>query len=1138
MRGNFSLTKFPTSEKGALWMQQGRPLLDSDWNAQITLAEEAVRKKVQSLIGTSGAPAKSAGFALTPIAGLSVNEDSLPQKLAEGLFLEADPSLPFPLGEIPARPFHIQLGFSLHERASGGLCHVPGLFLLSLTKANRLTIAGFSLDAEGVGKKVSVTGKSVIAPHELTRIDIIFDGENISVFLDRLKSDTPEVSLPIGFPDAIGFDPLALILGCVQKNAAETSISKAATQGSWFKQPLKVSFWHLSIIDDFLEFARQTPLGSKPDNELEGLVCSLEFTAIVENELKDQSPFSNNGLLLIEDRIPSLTLLDVMISAGNYIAHGRFYQNATPCLITEQPNLPAIQKDNQRHSAQNSYQRFYLDCWQRLVTDLEAPANHDLALGSIDTTASLRNIWQVKSITAASKDELASRWKRLNTAPNTGQIRLRRPGDYLAIENGLLRVEIHHSGWAATWPICEAALPQAQTAMLEEGKRQFLQITRDTESDNLLQLDRPVLLFVTDSATVDGTTNLENADHVLTTIVGVKKGTKYYRVSLADAAPKVGKGQSLFILPVASYKFSTKNGCLSYPVSDLDWLDNRSGLSADLSFPGYNGLEIKNGDWLELGNLAQEQTEQPGPMFQVENFMPDRLQLLLTAQPGFMADSAEKISSGDFPTLTIWGESTAVLPAPPVGTGWNKITNGIELEFSPNSYYRSGQYWTAALRSAAPKGVVWPGIDNGIPVFCDAEGPQHQYVSLADLKLEAAQVAIKDKRQLFRSLVDEPFADLDDKTAKVLRETALFMEMIGLPGWQLTPADLPDFLRNAVRRMLHELYNTDLRIIGVKPDAPQGLKATGQKLILPDETDHSWRIGEEFPEDMQGDGFGGFLAGQPVYINQKDNGIWTYHGPVFGWELLAYVPDDRHAYSVAWDNERLYIVGGRRHGLITEGAAKHVIALNSVGEWHTVGTMRHYTGYPSVVCVGDNLLVAGGIDFEGNDVQNLGYVDLKRRQWHSLDDEIPSIGAYAASIAYGNQWLIFGGEGKHREDERFQISDRVRLYDPVTRAWQDRASMPVGLAGHQVYRRGEILTVFGGKLPGGEFSNACYNYNLKEDCWCEAGFMSEPRAFFGLLHRTDNRQQSLAAVGGMVEEGLFSAHTDISHTEKTYYLYE
>ena len=1138
MRGNFSLTKFPTSEKGALWMQQGRPLLDSDWNAQITLAEDAVRKKIQSLIGTSGAPAESAGFAITPITGLRVNHNHQKPHGTEGLFLLTDPSLPFPQGEIPARPFHIQLGFSLHEKASGGLCHVPGLFLLSLTTGNRLKITGTSVDLDGQSKKVSATGKRLITPHKLVRIDIVFDGENISVFLNHTTSDTPEVSLPIGFPGDIGFDPLAMIAGCVQTGDAETNSSGKATQGPWFNQPLDVTFWHLGIIDNFLEFAQQIPLDSKPDKDLEGLVCSLDFAAIVDGELLDHTPLANNGLLLIEDRTPSLTLLDIMISGGNYIAHGRYFENVTPCPITDQPHLPATHPDEQEYAGQNKYQRYYMDCWQRLVTDIEAPANHDLALGSIDTTASQRNVWQVKSIAAASKDELDANWNSLNAAPNGGQLRLRRPGDYLAIENGLLRVEIHHGGWAANWPICEAAYTHAQAAKLVEGKRQFVHVARNQKTSILQQPDRPVLLFVTNE-TADGVPkDFENASYVLTTLIGVKTETKQFRLSLTDAAPKVGKGQTLFILPVASYKFSTKNGCLSYPVSELTWLENRSGLSADLSFPGYNGLEIRNGDWLEFGNLALEQNEQPGPMFQVEDFMADRLQLLLAAQPGFIAANNEKISKGEFPTLTIWGENLATLPAPPVGSGWNKLTDGIEVEFSPDSYYDSGQFWTAPLRSAAPKGVVWTGITDGKPAFCDAEGPQHQYVALADLKFEAGFITVKDKRHLFRSLIDEPFADLDDKTAKILRETALFMEMIGLPGWHLTPADLPDFLRNAIRRMLHELYNADLRILGVKPDAPEGLTATGQKLILPNKADHTWHIEEELPEDMQGDGFSAFLAGQPVYINQKDNGIWTYRGPVFGWELLAYVPDDRHAYSVAWDNERLYIVGGRRHGLITEGAAKHIIALNSVGEWHTVGTMHHYTGYPSAVCIGDNLLIAGGIDFEGNDVQNLGYVDLKRRHWHSLEDEIPSIGAYAASIACGNQWLIFGGEGKHREEDCFQVSDRVRLYDPITRRWQDRASMPVALAGHQIYQRGETLTVFGGKLHSGEFSSACYTYDLDEDRWCEAGFMSEPRAFFGLMPRTDKQQQSLAAVGGMVEQGIFSSLTDISDIDKTYYLYE
>jgi len=1139
MRGNFSLTQFPTSEKGALWMQQGRPLLDSDWNAQISLAEDAVRKKIQSLIGDAGAPAESAGFAITPIAGLLVNEDAEKQTFAEGMFLLADSSLPFPIGDTPARPFHLQLGFRVYKKEAGAICHVPGLFLLSLSKANRLTISANIVGEDGQNKKTSSTGKKVIAPDELVRVDIVYDGEAIEVFLCTSSPDQPEVRLDLGCSAKIGFDPLALVLGCAQKSAIDGGLSEKSGQGPWFNHALHASFWHLAIVDDFLEFARQMPLGDTLGSDQDGLVCSLDFRAIIDDQLADCSPFSNNGVLLIGDKEPSITLLDIMISKGNYIAHGRYYQNTAACQITEQPNLP------QQHlpppggpEISRSYQRYYMDCWQRFVTDLEAPENHDLALGDIDTTASLQNIWQIKSIAASSPEALSARWETLATPPNAGQIKLRRPNDYLAIKNGLLRVEVHHSGWTANWPIDEAALLDTHSATLVDGKRQFLHIEKRPRADRLLQLDRPVLLFVIDGDRPDSSAELEQATHTFTTIIGVRKGRKYDKLTLADAAPKVGKNQTLFILPVASYKFSTKNGCLSYPISNLSWLDGGDGLSANLSFPGYNGLEIKNGDWLELGNLALEQTERPGPMFQVEDFMSDRLQLLLSALPGYASARTEKVPTGEFPTLTIWGENLAPLASPPIGPGWNKLTDGIEVEFSPGGYYKSGQYWTAAMRSAAPKGIIWPGVEHGKPVFCNAEGPQHQYVALADIIHEPTSLKCMDKRHLFRSLIDEPFADLDDKTASVLRETAAFMEMIGLPDWHLTPADLPDFLRDAIRRMLHELYNEDLRLLGVNPEAPQGLRTTGQKLTLPDQAGQKWGLNEEIPEEMQGDGFAAFLAGQPVYINQKDNGIWTCRDAVSGWQLLTHVPDDRHAYSVAWDNERLYIVGGRRHGLITDGAAKHIIALNSVGEWHTVGTMRHYTGYPSAVCIGDNLLVTGGIDFEGNDVRNVGYVDLKRRRWHSLDDDILGTGAYSASITYGGQWYIFGGEGKHSGDKQFHISDRVRLYDPVTRTWQDRKPMPVPLAGHQVRQSGDKITVYGGKIRSGEFSPACYHYYPNEDRWSEAGFMSEPRAFFGLLPRMEAKGRSLVAVGGMVEEGFFSAFADVGLLDKTYYFYE
>jgi len=1142
MRGNFSLTQFPTSEKGALWIQQGRPILDSDWNAQITLAEEAVRKKIENLIGKAGGSASSAGFELKPIAGLDVNKADGPTELAEGIFLQTNPSLPFPIDEMPARPFHLQVGFKLQKVAAGCLFHIPGLFVVSMTTANRLNITTVGLDEDGNRKKTSATGKKILTPNKLERLHVVFDGEYVNIFVhtsQSAKPKEPDVSLLIGNPMPIGFDALALVLGCAQKTEATKDEAGKILQSDSFFSRLEASFWHLSIIDDFLEFAQNLSLGDDLDRHQAGLVCALDFQAIKDFWLKDRSPAKNDGLLLFRAEQPRLSLLDVTVSDGDYIAHGRYYENAKPCFVSDQPNLPPEPVPSLPISGQShQHLRFYLDCWQRLVTDLEAPANHDTALGNIDTTAGLRNVWQVKSLSAPSEQALQENWTQLVETPKSAQIKIRRRDNYLALKNGLLRVEIHHSGLAASWPIASQAVPRALATRLVNHKRQELHLEASPDSDELLQLDRPILVFSAQTDDSGLPLITDTTEHVITNLIEISKVKNGHTLNIAAAAPKEKKGWSLFILPVASFKYSKKNGCLSYPIAEMNWLDDQSGLSTYLTFPGYNGLEIKNGDWMELGNLALEQTSQPGPMFLVDNFMSDRLQLLLSTQTGFSSTSDGKVDLGTYPTLTIWEGRFSVDGPPQVISGWIDLADGIEMKFESDGYYKSGDYWTAPIRKASKMGVIWPGIDTDKPEFQTREGPIHQLVTLADFHIEPTRIKSKDRRKIFRSLINEPFADLDDKTAKVLRETALFMEMIGLPDWQLTREDLPDFIRDAIQRVFHELYGGDLRLLGVEPEAPEGFAATGQEITFPIDNFYEWSMSDWVPETMQGDGFCAELAGRPVYINQKNNGIWTYQSEHATWRLLTHVPDERHAYSVAWDHERLYIVGGRRHGLLSDGAARRVLALNSMGEWHTVGFITHYTGYPTVACIGDNLLVAGGVNFEGDSVMRVGYVDLKRRRWRSLGTDTPNLGAYTSSVAHDGQWYIFGGERKLNENGIFEISNQVQVFDPVTRDWHSRSPMPVPLAGHQTFHTGEDILVVGGKISGGEFSCACYRYNPEKDSWCEAGLISEPRAFFGLLKRMDNRKPHLSCVGGMIEEGIFSERTDICPLDQTLYLYE
>ncbi len=66
MRGDFSRSTFdPKQHYTTVRMQQGRMQLDADWNEQMDILLHLLRVQAQDLLGPYGAPARSAGFAIS-----------------------------------------------------------------------------------------------------------------------------------------------------------------------------------------------------------------------------------------------------------------------------------------------------------------------------------------------------------------------------------------------------------------------------------------------------------------------------------------------------------------------------------------------------------------------------------------------------------------------------------------------------------------------------------------------------------------------------------------------------------------------------------------------------------------------------------------------------------------------------------------------------------------------------------------------------------------------------------------------------------------------------------------------------------------------------------------------------------------
>ncbi len=1135
MRGNFSLTRFPDSQRGSLRMQQGRPLLDSDWNAQAVLSEQAIRERIESLVGPSGAPAEAAGFRLVPIPALDLNQDK-DRNHAEGILLAASPHLPFPIDFSSAEPFHIRIGFKITKDSSGTLCHIPGLLRLSVNDKQQLRLTATVRAGDGKPKDISVTEKSPLAVNRLLQTDIAYDGETafVTVLEDGIRK--AELSLTLLNPEPAPFDPVGLVLGCRQTMATLIPDNNSIAQGPAFDQPLCASFWQLIILNDRAEAAwPYMPEETSFDQEAGRLVCWLDFSDIRTGWLKDRSGNNAIGLLMLQQGQANLILLDMIVTPGDYLVYGTLYKNHEPCLLSAQPHLPpsGSKLTSEIPGEGGDFYRFYLDCWPRLVTDLEAPENHDPALGNIDTTADLRVLWQIKYLKSTDQDWLEEQWSRLTAQPEAGKARLKRKTSYQTLSNGLLRVEIHHSGWSRHWPLSRSVFSKSIAAHLYEGQRQRLILTGRNADLEEMQLDRPLLIFTAPLYSESAPDQVP----VTASIVHLQRKEGDLVIDLDTPAPAAGKEEGIFILPLASYKFSTQNGCLAYPVSELVWLTDQNQLSADLAFPGYNGLDIKIGSWMELGNREQQELEKPGLLFEVQDFIPDRLQLILQPQQGHTGAANTSPETGTFPTLTVWEGMFSPATAPIAESDWQLLADGIELQFEAGKYYKSGQYWSAAMREALPTGIEWPGLAEGDPVFLTPEGPRHDYVPLADLFMKPHQCAIEDLRRIYRALVNEPLSDLDEETAELLFKIAKLMKLLGLENWQVDWENLPYILDELVRFVLDGVYEGKLRLLGSDPVPAHGLISTDETVRVSGDPFLYWQETHQFPDQFQGEVISAELAGQTVLVSRYDNSIRTWSASDESWITLTHIPDQREDYTITWDNNGLYVVGGHVPQLFSCWKSRRIMALDATGSWRIAGFIPRRIKLPLVGCNGDFLFVASGFNHRDEPWLKNGCLNLKTRRWKTLSENTVLPNAGAASLFYKGKWLIFGGEIRPQREGSYEPEASLNVYDPLTDTWRQKAAMPKALTGHRLLPTEDGIYAIGGKSSGGSYSADCYLYNPFEDCWKPAGELLHGRAFFGLLPHSFWTQDQIAVIGGFLRDKLPADSACESRFNRHLYLY-
>ncbi|MCK2242814.1 MULTISPECIES: DUF6519 domain-containing protein [unclassified Crossiella] len=188
----------------------------------------------------------------------------------------------------------------------------------------------------------------------------------------------------------------------------------------------------------------------------------------------------------------------------------------------------------------------------------------------------------------------------------------------------------------------------------------------------------------------------------------------------------------------ATFKWSRENGSVTFPIA------RAAGNRVQLTRPGRDHkLALDIGDWVEVVDDAYAARNTPAPLLQVTAVDPDRQGLTLSGQL-----TTTGLNQARHPYLRRWDQRPAeppatdpLTPATPkphratdnaitlVEKTWIALEDGVEIEFTEDGRYETGDYWLIPAR-AITGDVEWPE-EGRQPVAQRPHGPEHHLAPLA-----------------------------------------------------------------------------------------------------------------------------------------------------------------------------------------------------------------------------------------------------------------------------------------------------------------------------------------------------------------------------------------------------------------------
>lgn len=1075
MKGDFSrLGPAPAEPVTGIWLQQGRPLLDSDWNDAQFVLRRLIAGSTDMLLGGPAGPLGDFGFEISPRWSLPLNLPLEPRD-RQLLVLRASRSLPFrAAGQVIAeiaeletveitddgnveidvelfadvevsdardRPYSLVLGVRVPSGASGTLLERPGAVALTLDEDGALHL--------GLPDAAPVVASRLMPSERFVQLMLIHLGRHY-----RLALDGELIAQWVG-PDSYDeVDGAVLaIAGTPRQDLQQVFLS------CWID---RLSIWRVPFRPERL-YARLSRGGAHG----RWLVCDLDFRHSHNGHVPDATRYRNAGRIAATGALHP-PVQDLVIGAGRYVVGGLSLHNPREVDYRRQPYLPGVLPPVDQGAGQAHL--LYLDVWERFVTALDDPTLREVALGGPDTTGRTELIWQCKAIAATSEAVAWRRWWRMRHADPGAMAVTLASGTTLdeAIGNDLYRVEIHHPGFAYRWPLDVEA----------RGALTSVRVT-DADAGRLLPVEELAPL-------APGAPLLLTADaaHWCVRVVPGAPGDGF---CVDGLPPEVATGQTLRLLPLASFKWSRENGRVAFPVDRITAVvapDGTPMARVQLGSPGFNGLTVEHGDRVELADPDEVLTSRPGGIYTVAGFEPGLLQVDLAMQ---VPPQGWPLKPGTI--LRRWSSTirSADTTYPPmVSCEPTLLELGIQVEFGEHGHYATGSWWTIPMRNVTSAYDPWPMAD-GTPIALPPSGIRHHYAPLAMLRFaDGLQVA-----DLRRGFLDLPA--VSQATLPVTADNAANWEQ--LAGW-LERGGLdrsledrgPDALFDElVRRwLLHR--HPGMRLLQEAGEAPAGFRATGETVTVNClETAH-WRTHQRLAPGAGPSGPGrAIYAGRAlIFLEESTGQAWRWTA-TDNWRALPPMPTPRRNFVAVAAGAVVAVLCGR--ALVGDTLLRAIDILRPDGVWETFDSDCTPAVRAAAASLGSTVYVTGGVDASGALSNRAQAIELFSG---NCSDCAPMAAARAdhAMASYGDMVFAFGGEAETK-------LDTVECFEPLSGHWQGAAPLPTARSALSAATAGPGIVVAGGHDGLGP-SDAAHLYRPEHDRWSEMSRLPRPRFAAGL----------------------------------------